>query len=111
VLAFILLAYLALRRRLEWPGLNAVLIAMLVGVLAHGVWLGCVMFSLQYGVPAGIVALVVALQPMTTGALSGLVVGERTPPIRWAGLLIGFGGVMVAVLARTDLSDAGAVFG
>ncbi len=111
LLAFILFVYLALRRRLEWPGLNAVLIALLVGILAHGVWLGCVMFSLQYGVPAGIVALVVALQPMTTGALSGLVVGERTPLIRWAGLLIGLGGVMVAVLARTDLSDAGAVFG
>lgn len=87
------------------------MIASLVGILAHGVWLGCVMFSLQYGVPAGIVALVVALQPMTTGALSGLVVGERTPLVRWAGLLIGFGGVMVAVLARTDLSDAGSVFG
>ncbi len=111
VLALILLLYLALRRRLEWPGLNAVLIALVVGILAHGVWLGCVMFSLQYGVPAGIVALVVALQPMTTGALSGLVVGERTPLVRWVGLVIGLGGVMIAVLARTDLSDAGSIFG
>jgi drug/metabolite transporter (DMT)-like permease len=68
------------------------------------------MFSLQYGVPAGIVALVVALQPMTTGALSGLVVGERTPLLRWVGLLIGLVGVLIAVLARTDLSDGGSVF-
>ena len=90
--------------------MNAVLIAFLVGILAHGIWLGCVMFSLQYGVPAGIVALVVALQPMTTGALSGLVVGERTPLVRWAGLLIGLVGVLIAVLARTDLSDGGSVF-
>jgi drug/metabolite transporter (DMT)-like permease len=110
LLALILFGYLVMCRRLEWPGFHAVLIAMLVGVLAHGIWLGCVFFSLQYGVPAGIVALVVALQPMTTGALSGLVVGERTPLVRWAGLLIGLGGVMVAVLARTDLSDAGSVF-
>lgn len=110
LLAFILFAYLVICRRLEWPGFNAVLIALLVGVLAHGIWLGCVFFSLQYGVPAGIVALVVALQPMTTGALSGLVVGERTPLVRWAGLLIGLGGVLVAVLARTKLSDAGSVF-
>ncbi len=109
-LALILFAYLALRRRLAWPGLSAVSIALLVGILAHGVWLGCVFYSLQYGVPAGIVALVVALQPMTTGALSGLVVGERTPLVRWAGLLIGLVGVMVAVLARTELSDAGSVF-
>ncbi len=110
LLAFILFVYLLLRRRLEWPGLNAVTIALLVGVLAHGIWLVCVFYSLQHGVPAGIVALVIALQPMATGALSGLVVGERTPPGRWAGLLIGFGGVMVAVLARTELSDGASVF-
>ncbi len=109
-LAVLLLLYLVLRRRLEWPGLQAVLTAFLVGILAHGVWLGCVFYSLQYGVPAGIVALVVALQPMTTGALSGLVTGERTPLVRWAGLLIAFGGVMIAVLSRTELSDPGSVF-
>lgn len=110
LLGFILFVYLLLRRRLEWPGSKAVLIACLIGILAHGIWLGCVFYSLQYGVPAGIVALVVALQPMTTGALSGLVVGERTPLVRWTGLLIGLVGVMVAVLARTELSDAGSVF-
>lgn len=110
VLGLILFVYLVLRGRMEWPGLNAVLVAMLVGILAHGVWLGCVFYSLQYGVPAGIIALVVALQPMTTGALSGVVVGERTPLIRWAGLLIGLGGVLIAVVARTDLSDAGSIF-
>lgn len=110
LLAFILFVYLVLRRRLVWPGLNAFLIALLVGVLAHGIWLVCVFYSLQQGVPAGIVALVIALQPMATGALSGLVAGERTSLGRWTGLLIGFGGVMVAVLARTELSDSGSIF-
>ena len=109
-LTLILMAYLALRNRLPWPGIKAASLAFLVGILAHGVWLGCVMFSLQYGVPAGIIALVVALQPMTTGAFSGLVVGERTPFHRWAGLIIGFMGVVIAVQARTDLADADSVF-
>lgn len=109
-LTLILMAYLAIRNRLRWPGINAASLAFLVGILAHGVWLGCVIFSLQYGVPAGIVALVVALQPMTTGAFSGLVVGERTPLLRWTGLLIGFAGVVIAVQARTDLADADSVF-
>ncbi len=104
-LACLLFLYLALRRRLVWPGARAVSIAFLVGVLAHGVWLGCVFYSLEYGVPAGIVALVVALQPMATATLSGLVTGERTPLIGWVGLLIGFAGVMVAVFARTDPTD------
>ena len=40
----------------------------LVGVLAHGMWLSCALVSIDRGVPAGIVALVVALQPLLTGA-------------------------------------------
>src|SRR6056297_2792725 len=109
-LTCILLIYLMLSGRLRWPGVYDAAIALLVGFLAHGVWLGCVLFSLQQGVPAGIVALVVALQPMLTGALSGPVVGEQTPPIRWFGLLVGFCGVIIAVGARINLNDAGSVF-
>ncbi|TVQ68586.1 MAG: DMT family transporter [Balneolaceae bacterium] len=109
-LTLILLGWLAVRGRLRWPGRSAVLTAMVIGILAHGVWLGCVLFSLLYGVPAGIVALVVALQPMATGALSGSVTGERTPLPRWFGLIIGFIGVMVAVLFRTDFTDPQSVF-
>ena len=77
-----------------------------VGILAHGVWLSCSLLSIQYGVPAGIVALVVALQPLVTGALSGAVVGEYTPVHRWAGLLIGFAGVALTISARVDFNDA-----
>ncbi|MFP4160087.1 MAG: DMT family transporter [Desulfobacterales bacterium] len=106
-----LLVYLALRGRLRWPGFYDASAALVVGVLAHGVWLGCVLFSLQQGVPAGIVALVVALQPMLTGALSGPLVGEHTPLARWFGLFVGFCGVVIAVGARTSPSDAGSVFG
>lgn len=107
----ILLIYLLLRSRLRWPGFYDASIALLVGFLAHGVWLGCVLFSLQHGVPAGIVALVVALQPMLTGALSGFVVGEHTPLSRWFGLFVGFCGVIVSVGARINLNDAGSIFG
>ena len=109
-LTLILLAWLVARGRLRWPGSGAALTAMVIGILAHGIWLGCVLFSLLYGVPAGIVALVVALQPMATGALSGSVTGERTPILRWIGLIIGFIGVMISVLYRTDFSDPQSVF-
>lgn len=110
-LTLILLIYLAFRGRLKWPGFSAVTLAFLVGILAHGVWLSCGLLSLVRGVPAGIVALVVALQPLTTGALSGLVVGERPPIYRWIGLIVGFCGVVIAVFARMDLRDPESVFG
>lgn len=89
--------------RNAWP-------QMLIGVLAHGVWLSCVLIAIDYGVPVGIVALVVALQPLATGALSGVVVGEPTPWNRWVGLSIGFAGVAVPVVSRVDFSDSYEVF-
>lgn len=101
----------AARGGLRWPGLRPVGFAMLVGTLSHGVWLVCVMLALERGTPPGIVALIVALQPLLTGVLSGLVTGERTPRLQWVGLVFGFAGVWVVLLHRIDFSDAVSVFG
>lgn len=109
-LAVILMLYLILRDRFRWPGWSIVAPTFLVGILAHAVWLSCSLLSIQYGVPAGIVALVVALQPLVTGALSGTVVGEHTSIHRWTGLVIGFGGVALTVSARVDFKDINSLF-
>jgi len=100
--------WLAATRRWAWPGRRAAGQTALVGVLAHGVWLGCALAALDMDVPAGIVALVTALQPMLTGAFSGLVAGERTDARQWVGLTLGFCGVAIAVGARLwdDASNA-----
>ncbi|MFP4145864.1 MAG: DMT family transporter [Phycisphaeraceae bacterium] len=105
-LAGLLGLLLAVRGRLRWPGWSAAGIAAVVGVLAHAVWLGCVLVALDVGVPAGIVALVTALQPLVTGALAGPVLGEHTTARQWLGLVVGFLGVVVAVGARLSLDPA-----
>lgn len=105
ILTLLLGLWLALRRQLRWPGARAVGHAAIVGVLAHGVWLTCVMLALNQGAPAGIVALVTALQPLLTGALSGPVLGERTDPRQWVGLLLGFAGVVIAIGARLSVDS------
>lgn len=110
-LTLIILLYLLLRRRFQWIGWSAAVPHMLVGILAHGVWLACVLLALDTDVPAGIIALVVALQPMATGAFSGVVVGEPTPMHRWAGLFVGFAGVAITVLSRINFQDATSIFG
>ena len=110
-LTFILLLYLLIAGRFRRVGWSAASTSMLVGVLAHGVWLSCVLLALNHDVPAGIVALVVALQPMATGAFSGLVVNEPTPLFRWLGLVVGFGGVAITVLSRINFNDASSIFG
>jgi len=89
--------------RWSWPGRRAVGHTAVVGVLAHGVWLGCVLVAIDMEAPVGIIALVTSLQPMLTGALSGLVVGERTGLRQWLGLIVGFVGVAIAVGARMSI--------
>lgn len=89
--------------RWVWPGRVAVGHAAVVGVLAHGVWLGCVLVAIDMDAPVGIIALVTALQPLLTGAFSGLAVGERTAGRQWVGLVLGFCGVAIAVGARLSV--------
>jgi drug/metabolite transporter (DMT)-like permease len=90
-------------RRWTWPEPRALGRAALVGVLAHGVWLGCALLALDLAVPAGIVALITALQPLLTGALAGAVAGERADARQWVGLILGFCGVAIAVGFRLSV--------
>ncbi|HYX07024.1 MAG TPA: DMT family transporter [Bacteroidales bacterium] len=110
-LTFLIGLYLLVKKRFRRIGRSAIGYNMVVGFLAHGVWLSCVLLSLEQDVPAGIIALVVALQPLATGAFSGIVVGEPTPFHRWLGLVIGFGGVALTVLYRIDFAAPDSVFG
>ena len=110
-LTLVMALYLLAKKRFRWVGWKIAAPNMLIGVLAHGVWLTCVLLALNYKVPAGIVALVVALQPLATGALSGLVTGERTDPLQWMGLILGFMGVALTVTFRMNFDSYTSVFG
>lgn len=108
--ALILFLFLFIRQRFyvpEWPALWR---SMVIGGLAHGMWLLCVLIALNDGVPPGIVALVVGLQPLTTGAFSGLATGERTSLMGWIGLVLGFIGVALSVGFRIDFGDLSSIF-
>ncbi|AFZ43763.1 protein of unknown function DUF6 transmembrane [Halothece sp. PCC 7418] len=111
VLSLILFLYLQASQRFFIPDRATVFHTALVGILAHGVWLSCVLLALEQNVPAGIVALVVALQPLVTGAFSGIVVGERVNFWQWLGLTIGFLGVAIAVGTRIQLNNDASTIG
>jgi len=110
-LTIIIVFYLLARNRLRWVGWKVAAPNMLIGVLAHGVWLACVLLALDYQVPAGIVALVVALQPLATAAFSGLIAGERTNLYQWMGVVLGFLGVFFTVSFRIDFGSYTSIFG
>lgn len=68
-----------------------------VGALGMFGYTASVISAIKFGVPAGTVALIAALQPLAAAALAGVVLCEHVSPRQWLGLLIGFLGVSLAV--------------
>ena len=71
--------------------------SVLSGVLFHGFYLGGVFYSISIGMPTGIAALIVTLQPILTNALSGPILGEKVTKKQWTGVLLGFLGAVLVL--------------
>ena len=71
--------------------------SVLSGVLFHGFYLGGVFYSISIGMPTGIAALIVTLQPILTNALSGPILGEKVTNKQWTGVLLGFTGAVLVL--------------
>ena len=71
--------------------------SLLSGVLFHGLYLGGVFYSISIGMPAGIAALIVTLQPVLTNALSGPILNENVTIKQWVGVLLGFAGAALVL--------------
>ena len=67
------------------------------GVLFHGFYLGGVFYSISKGMPTGIAALIVTLQPILTNALSGPILNEKVTVKQWIGVLLGFIGATLVL--------------
>ncbi len=67
------------------------------GVLFHGFYLGGVFFSISKGMPTGIAALIVTLQPILTNALSGPILNEKVSSKQWIGVFLGFIGAALVL--------------
>ena len=71
--------------------------SVLSGILFHGFYLGGVFFSISIGMPAGIAALIVTLQPILTNVLSGPFLNEKITIKQWIGALLGFVGAILVL--------------
>jgi drug/metabolite transporter (DMT)-like permease len=71
--------------------------AALVGALIHGGYLGGVFWAIRHGMPAGVAALIVSLQPILTSVLAGPLLGEKLAARHWAGLALGLLGALLIV--------------
>ncbi|WP_366656542.1 DMT family transporter [Fodinicurvata sp. EGI_FJ10296] len=91
----------------RWPSAAGFGHAMVVGVLVHAGYLGGVFTSIDGGVPAGISAMIVSLQPLLTAVVVGPLLGERLTWRQGAGFVLGVVGVAL-VLFGDQMSAGGA---
>ena len=71
--------------------------SLLTGVLFHGLYLGGVFFSISKGMPTGIAALIVTLQPILTNILAGPLLNEKIGWKQWLGIVLGFIGAVLVL--------------
>ena len=67
------------------------------GVLFHGIYLGGVFFSVSVGVPTGIAALIVTLQPILINSVAGKFLNEEVSFKQWIGVMLGFLGAALVL--------------
>lgn len=99
VLLFLVPAVLLLRA--PWPHGKIWQIA-LAGLLVQAGYLIGVWCAIKLGMPAGLSALIVGMQPILT-AFAAPLIGEKVRPLQWLGLLFGLGGVALVVAAKITL--------
>ena len=98
VLVIGLMLLLVLATRAPWPKRPQDFFHIgLSGLLLHACYLGGVFVAIDRGLPAGVTALVVGMQPLLTALGAGWLLGERVSARQWAGLALGFAGVALVV--------------
>ena len=113
-LSFLLVRYLcvivlmftmALLSRAPWPkDLGQWGHISVSGVLIHAVYLGGVFMAIKQGLPAGITALVVGMQPLLTAVGAGALLGEQVSLQQWRGLVLGFIGLALVISGKFGIN-------
>lgn len=97
----VLMLTLALATRAPWPKEASQWLHIGVsGVLMHAIYLGGVFVAIKHGLPAGITALVVGIQPLLTALFAGWLLGETVVARQWLGLALGLGGVALVLSGK-----------
>ena len=100
-LVIALMTVIALATRAPWPKDPKQWLHIGVsGVLVHAVYLGGVFVAIKHGLPAGVTALVVGMQPLLTALGAGWLLGEQVSGRQWGGLVLGFVGVGLVVSGK-----------
>ncbi|MBI3714764.1 MAG: DMT family transporter [Betaproteobacteria bacterium] len=91
--------------RPSWPrGRAAWWHIVFAGLLVHGVHLSGSHYGQYLGLSAGVVAIILASQPLLTALVAAIVLGERPNLRQWVGIAIGLAGVALVVWHKIDIA-------
>ena len=108
LLVIALLIGFALITRAPWPrGRGPITHLAVTGLGVHGAYLGGVFYAIHTGLSAGIVALIVGLQPLVTASAAGFFLGDRVTGRQWMGLALGLVGLVLVVQDRIQPGSGG----
>ncbi len=101
ILVILLMTAIVLASRAPWPARRRDWLHIGVsGLMIHGLYLGGVFVAIKHGLPAGVTALVVGMQPLLTALGAGWLLGEKVSARQWSGLGLGLVGVGMVVSGK-----------
>ncbi len=106
-LAVLLLLFLYFKPdlKLTWPERTHL---MGSGLMVHGAYLGGVFTAVKLGMPAGVIALLVGLQPIMTAAVTPLIFNKRITLLHWLAVILGFAGILLVLIDKASFDGFGA---
>jgi drug/metabolite transporter (DMT)-like permease len=106
LLLFIAISFLRksqpLTRSILWP-------STLIGLTLHGAYLGGCFFAVSRGMPAGVAALIVSLQPVLVSLFAAKYLNEPLKARAVSGLTLGLVGLFVVVIPRINMTGDNAI--
>ena len=100
---------IAVALRAPWPDSRQAFHATVAGAFLHGGYLGPVYWAVAHGMPAGVSALIVGLQPLMTAILAAWMVKEKIALRHWVGLAVGILGVALVVSPKLQSGFSGGI--
>ena len=106
LLLFVAISFLRksqpITRSILWP-------STLIGLTLHGAYLGGCFFAVSRGLPAGVTALIVSLQPVLVSLFAARYLGEPLKARALVGLALGLAGLFVVVIPRISMTGANSI--
>ena len=108
-LTALLLGFIALKAGQRLPPGKRLRLHLVAGAMLHGLYLTVSWWAVYHGMPAGIMSLLGALQPLMVAVASVALMGERLPGRAWAGLAIAILGVGCVLMPAIERSGVGGI--